>query len=233
MVEGTIPVQVNFFGPNLNSNDVRVILDPRLDDHMKSTNIALLEGFFDLPVLALNSEILKRYLKASKYTYLAFIPHSDKIYKKLINPLRIAKKAYCLGDYLAVISSCGVVCEMLALFIWNFGNIQLNNRKLNVEDEIKLFGKAFEKLSQNRRVEILKSLGRINTEQFSEFNDIRARRNPYLHLWSKEILNEESDAFQTMKKTFNLFDQIIGLRWSKDGLRMSPELKKLYQSEKV
>lgn len=228
MSDRTIPAQINFFGPNLQKVDVDAMLDPESQDLMKQTNLTLLESFFDISVDALSSEVLERYTKISKDTYILFVPHSKKIKNKLLNPLRIAKKSYCLGDYLATIASCGMVAEMLALFLWNFSITKLNDQEINLEMEENFFGSKFENLGQERRLKILKEFGHINEDLFQQLNEIRGIRKNYLHFWSKEIPNEENDAFEVIKKIFKSFEEVMGLRLLSGKLSISRTLKRFY-----
>ena len=52
-----------------------------------------------------------------------------------------------LGNYAAVIAVCGMVAEMLAIFLWELSSVKL--------DEKLVFGCKFKKLRQERRVKML------------------------------------------------------------------------------
>ena len=76
----------------------------------------------------------------------------------MLKPLKSAKKNYCLGEYPATIALCGVVGEMLPILLWKINDVRLKGQSITEEDEAGLFGKSFEKLNQDQRLKILKTV---------------------------------------------------------------------------
>ena len=116
-------------------------------------------------------------------------PAEERILDKLIWPLRHAKASYMVGNYLAVIALCGMVAEMVALLLWEVSVVQLNGRLLSDDDEKALFGTTFERLGQERRIQVLTVYGLINQETRGRFNTPKEIRRRYLHLWSRDHEN--------------------------------------------
>jgi HEPN domain-containing protein len=160
------------------------------------------------------------------------VPHTAKIFERLLKPLKSAKRNYSLGDYLATVSTCGIVGEMLTILIWEINDVRLNNKPLSKSMEKVILGHSFEeRLSQDRRLKILKAFGLISESQYQELNSIREIRNRYLHSWKEESLNEKKDAFDTIKYAFRIFREItgIGIGDEPGTIKINPKLLKLFE----
>ncbi len=178
-----ITVQINFFGPHLEKENTPKILDPKFSDTIFQLKRDLLNWFFNLPPTALSKEILERYIEVTtEDSHTVIVPHTKEIFERLLKPLRSAKKCYCLSDYAATITLCGVVGEMLAILLWKINDVRLKGRPITRQDEIGIFGSSFENLGQDKRLRILKTFGHITETQYINFNVIRKSRKPYLHL---------------------------------------------------
>ena len=70
-----------------------------------------------------------------------------------------------------------MVAEMVTLLWWQLAETKLNGRTVTERDEEALFGRSFEKLGQERRVEILKAHGIITSHLAHDFGTIRGTRN--------------------------------------------------------
>jgi hypothetical protein len=77
---------------------------------------------------------------------------------KLVWPLRHAKGSYALGNYLAPIALCGMVGEMVAILLWDIAKVTLQGHPITETEQRAMFGNTFEKLGQERRVDILHAL---------------------------------------------------------------------------
>jgi len=145
-------------------------------------------GFICTPGIGSDlKNIIKRYREISvEKTRLFAAPHEQRILDKLVWPLRNAKAAYMCGNYLGTIALCGMVAEMVAMLLFEITHFHLNNRPMSEKDQISVFGRKFEKLGQDRRVQILSAYGVINKNLEDAFEGIRKIRNRYLHLWSQD-----------------------------------------------
>ena len=84
-------------------------------------------------------------------------PAEPRILEKLVWPLRHAKAAYMVGNYLATIALGGMVAEMVTMLLFDTAEAYLNNRSMTAKDQESLFGGEFEKLSQHRRSRFFKA----------------------------------------------------------------------------
>jgi len=117
--------------------------------------------------------IIKRYKEISKEEKRLFAaPAEDHILEKLVWPLKHAKSCYMFGNYLGTISLCGMVAEMVAMLLFEISDFMINNKVLDEEGQKGLFGSTFEKLSQDRRSEILHTYNLIDDELKSAFDTI-------------------------------------------------------------
>src|SRR5687767_10350487 len=65
------------------------------------------------------AEIVNRYRQISdKSADMLVAPTETRILQKLIWPLRHAKAAYMLGNYLGTIAMCGLVAEMVSILLF-------------------------------------------------------------------------------------------------------------------
>jgi len=97
-------------------------------------------------------------------------PAEPRILEKLVWPLRHAKASYVVGNNLAVVALCGMVSEMVAVLLWQLGEVSLNGRAMAADEETALFGSSFEKLGQDRRVKVLAAYGIVATDVVKMFD---------------------------------------------------------------
>jgi hypothetical protein len=155
--------------------------------------------------------ILSRYkaISIEKKRILA-APNEQRILDKLIWPLRNAKAGYMCGNYLGVIALCGMVAEMVAIFLFEINSFKLNKTIVPDEGQKAIFGSSFEKLGQERRVNILYAFDVINNEMKKSFDIIRNIRRIYLHLWSQDHEKLPSDAVKCFEAAVLLVVSTIG-----------------------
>lgn len=149
MTNKTITVQLNFFGPYIKKEDIHIILQSETTKPIDDIRKRLLGSFFGLPTNALSEKILERYIEVTtEELHLPVVPHTERIFKRILKPLKSAKVNYCLGDYLSTIASCGIVGEMLAILLWKLGDVRLNNKPMTERDEefVELKRKSFRRL---------------------------------------------------------------------------------------
>lgn len=126
-------------------------------------------------------------------------PAEVRLLERLVWPLRQAKGSFMVGNFLGTISLCGMVAEMAAILIFDLAEVRVNNVVADATRQKALFGSTFERLNQDRRVEILKGYGLIDEKLKEAFDSIRTRRRRYLHLWSEDHAALEKDAVECFK----------------------------------
>jgi len=162
--------------------------------------------------------VRERYKLITSYDNNLFIvPVNDVILKKLVWPLRSAKQAFCLGNYLGCIALCGTVAEMITIFLFELASFTINGVKLDDVAQKKLFGSTFEKLGQDRRLEVLEVYGILKKESVNEANQIRGIRKMYLHILSKEFTSLEKDAEKVYKSASLLVGEMVTLKPGEGG----------------
>lgn len=141
---------------------------------------------------------------------LAVVPAEQRILDKLVWPLRHAKASYMVGNYLAVIAVAGMVAEMVALLRWEVAEESLNGRPMTPDAERSLFGSSFERLGQERRLQVLAAYGLIDAETKGRFDTIKETRRRYLHLWSQDHDSLPKDAIKSYHAAVALVTATIG-----------------------
>jgi hypothetical protein len=153
-------------------------------------------------------------------------PVEQRILDKLVWPLRHAKAGYMVGNYLGTIALCGMVAEMVAMLLFEISTINLNNKPMTEHDQISVFGSKFEKLGQDRRVQILNAYGVINDDLKKAFDSIRITRKKYLHLWSQDHEQLPADAIEAFNSAILIAVTAIGQNVQDGKLVLNPSLVK-------
>ena len=155
--------------------------------------------------------LVERYKEiGSEPVALAVVPAEQRILDKLVWPLRHAKASYMVGNYLAVIALAGMVGEMVALLRWEAAEVSLNGRPMSDAEEKALFGTTFERLGQERRLQVLAAYGLIDPATKGRFETIKETRRGYLHLWSQDHDSLPGDAIKSYHAAVALVATIIG-----------------------
>ena len=89
---------------------------------------------------------------------------------------------------------------------------------------MQLFGSRFEKLGQDRRVDVLKGFGLIDDEQKKHFDDVRVTRRRYLHFFSQSHDSIEMDAPKTFNAALALVVTLMDVTFEKGKVRLRPPL---------
>ncbi len=156
---------------------------------------------------------------------LAVVPSEQRLLDKLIWPLRHARASYCVGNFLGVIALCGTVTEMLAVLVWDLSEPTLNGRRMTKADEKALLGGGgFERLGQERRVDVLTAYGLIPQQAKVEFSTVREIRRRYLHLWSQDHDVLPADAVRAFQATVRLMAVVLGQEFQQGKVVLSPRL---------
>jgi hypothetical protein len=143
-------------------------------------------------------------------------PAEVRLLERLIWPLRQAKGSFMVGNFLGTISLCGMVGEMAAILIFDLAEVRVNSVVADEARQKALFGSSFERLNQDRRVEVLRGNGLIDGRLKEAFDSIRTRRRRYLHLWSEDHAALEKDAIECFKAAVLIVVSALGFD-VKDG----------------
>jgi hypothetical protein len=171
------------------------------------------------------ASLIKRYREISvEKTRLFAAPMEQRILDKLVWPLRNAKAAHMCGNYLGTIALCGMVAEMVAVLLFEISQFSLNNKPMSEKDQVSVFGRRFEKLGQERRVQILSAYGVIDGKLVEAFEHIRGTRNRYLHLWSQDHEQLPLDAISSFEAGVLLVISAIGQNIKDGKLILNPAL---------
>jgi len=110
----------------------------------------MIKHVLDLSPETLPRAALERYVEISTADYyIPIFPVTDKMFERLLLPLKSAKRCFSLGEYLATIELCAHVGEMLATLVWQMTQVRLNDKALDEKLESLLFGRPFESQGQD------------------------------------------------------------------------------------
>ncbi|MDE0692628.1 MAG: hypothetical protein OXI55_10355 [Gammaproteobacteria bacterium] len=177
--------------------------------------------------------IVGRYREISATPEPHFAPAVERVLDKLIWPLRYAKGAYILGNYLGTITHCGMVAEMLAILTFEMAEPKLNGEGMTDRSQKDLFGRSFEKLGQERRVSILYAYGMIDDDLKRSFDRIRTIRREYLHQWSKDIGKLSTDAVDCYEHAVKIVDFVLGQTIRDGKVVLEPKLTRYLRAQGV
>jgi hypothetical protein len=153
---------------------------------------------------------------------LPIAPAESNILAKMVWPLRSAKGNYALGNYLACIAMCGLVGEMAAMLLWDVASINLQGRVLDEKLEKLFLGSSFERLGQERRVNVLVAAGVIDEEAKSSFDALREIRRKHLHFLSHPHEQAKGDAQRAFFAAASTLKPLFGV--SNGDVSLRPEL---------
>jgi hypothetical protein len=180
------------------------------------------------------SAMADRYREISSEPHrLIAAPAEQRILDKLVWPLRHAKTAYMVGNFLGTISLCGMVAEMVALLRLDLGELQINNHLMTDDDQKALFGSTFEKLSQDRRVKVLRAYKLISDDEADAFTLSRTTRRRYLHLWSQDHEKLAGDAVVSFHAAMLLVTRTIGQDVDDGKILLNPAMVKYLERQGV
>jgi len=227
---GEILVQFNTFGPPLRKKEIPSILGNKPTGVFESHRNETLEYFFGIPTAGFTEALLLRFIEVTDgESFTSIVPAIQPI----VRPLVSAKRNYCFGDYPAAISSCGTAGEMMAIFLWRSANITIKGQPMTEEQETRLFGSTFEKLGQERRIDVLQAMGTIDAKQLQKFNDIRGVRRRYLHYWDPSE-SEQKDALRITKIALGLAKDIADIQLEQGKIKsVSPSLLRWFDKQSI
>jgi hypothetical protein len=151
-------------------------------------------------------------------------PAEPNILEKLVWPLRHAKGSYALGNYLGCIALCGMVGEMVAILLWDISKVSLQGRQMAARDEEAVFGRAFEKLGQERRTQVLRVLSLIDADTEAAFDSLRSIRRRYLHFFSQTHSELAADARHAYEDSLKVVAVVLGQTYKDGAVVLRPDL---------
>lgn len=156
--------------------------------------------------------IISRYraIKEGPTKHLHIAPAEGKLLPRIVWPLKHAIGSYMLGNYCGTMALCGMVCEMLAIFLYEITPLMTKFGTLNKKGEAALFGRELERLGQDRRIRILEALGVISQETAKKLEEVRVTRNHYLHWLSHDDANAAEDACRLFARTLEAVVEGLG-----------------------
>lgn len=228
--EKRILLQMNMFGPFLKKEDLKDIKGDQI-------TVNALEIFFNRPFSTLDKKILNRYCEiTTEDTHLSITPADKDIVEKIVLPLILAKRHYCLGEYLSCIAISGLIGEMLAILVRKMTEIRIHGAEISPEQEKIIFGNKFEgTLGQERRVKILREIKAIDDDYYQKIYEVSRIRNNYLHSWERNAKQAKGDAKKVAKRVFELFKATtnidIVIENGHQKISVNPKLLKLLKDE--
>lgn len=169
--------------------------------------------------------IAARYREISQEPVRLFAaPSEQRLLEKLVWPLRHAKASYMFGNYLSVIALCGMVGEMVAILCWELGEPQLAGQPMTRESEKAVLGSPFERLGQDRRVQVLGAYGLISPEMRGRFDALRETRRRYLHVWSQDHAGLPGDSRGCFAAAVALVTTVLGQDIKDGWIQLNPKL---------
>jgi len=233
--DNRILLQMNTFGPFIKKENItRLVKQENMGDKL---NVKSLEMLFDRPVSTLGRKILNRYCEiTTEETHLGITPGYKDIIEKIINPLRLAKRHYCLGEYISCIAISGLIGEMLTILVWKITEFKLHGTQITTAQEETLFGKKFEGyMGQERRINILQELKAIDEALHGKLYEVCKIRNKYLHSWERSFIQEKGDAKKVVKHAFQIFKMVININIvvekGDQKISINPKLLKFFKEQ--
>lgn len=208
---GKVLLTINSFGPFLRATDLPKL---RTGQSLQYTHLADMLGlFFGRPFATLNTQDLQRYLEiTTKDTHITFAPAYSHILERIVKPLSLAKRHYCLGEYISCVAVSGIICEMLTILVWKISTITVHGKDMSEGEEEKLFGRNFEKLEQKRRLDILLTVKALTDSLYKKLDNVRDTRNKYLHAWQYDTKQQKGDAKRLVMATLSAFQEVTDMK---------------------
>jgi hypothetical protein len=219
----TIHVVLNYLGTPVPKEYVDHLLDEK--DHSGDFEYRMIRHVMELPPEHLPREVLERYVEiSSKESYTAIFPHTDKLFERFLVPFKAAKRTYCLGEYLACIELAAHLAEMLALLLWQITPVSLNGKSVDVQMEKSICGSEFEKMGQEKRIDLLKVLGAISNDEEQLLDFLRAIRRKYFHFWNTSTERIREDALESFLKLAALVQLVLRIEYENGAVKLNPLL---------
>jgi hypothetical protein len=219
----TIHVVLNYLGTPVPQEYIDLLFDEK--DHSGDFEYRMIRHVLELPPEHLPREVLERYVEiSSKESYTAIFPHTDKLFERFLVPFKAAKRTYCLGEYLACIELAAHLGEMLALLLWQITPLSLNGKPVDAQMEKSIWGSEFEKMGQEKRINLLKVLGAISNDEEQLLDFLRAIRRKYFHFWNTSTERIREDALESFLKLATLVQLVLRIEYNNGAVKLNPLL---------
>jgi hypothetical protein len=169
------------------------------------------------------NKMRQRYAEISCKEYEPIIaPDYPNIMKNVISPLIQAKLCYVLGMPVACIAQAGLVGEMVAIWRFQMLKFQVNGKIADEKAQDQLFGRAFDKLAQEQRINVLRALGDLDDDTYKALNDLRGVRRQYLHFMIEPQKDSDADARSAYKNACFVVHRTLDIKLSSEGQFVFP-----------
>lgn len=158
------------------------------------------------------------------------VPLHPELMRHVVKPLQEAKHCYVLGMPVACIAQAGLVGEMVALWRYKMMEPTWDGKPFDEEFQKLMWGWTFERLGQDRRVEVLKALDGMSDEVRKCFNDLRGIRRAFMHYMVDETRNADAEARTAFKCAVKLVKETLGVTFDKGKVLLPPHVVKFVGS---
>jgi hypothetical protein len=219
----TINVVLNYLGVPVPPEYLDRLFDGA--DHSGDLEYRMIQHVLEVPPQHLPRTVLERYVKVSAAeTYTAIFPHTSKLFERFLVPFKSAKRMYCLGEFLACVELSAHLGEMLALLLWQITPVTLNGKPMDAAAEKALWGSEFEKLGQERRINVLQAFSAVSTDDVRDLDYLRATRRKHFHFWSTDTDTLPEDAFQCFLRIAALVRSVLQIEYDQGSVKLNPLL---------
>jgi hypothetical protein len=112
---------------------------------------------------------------------------------------------------------------MATVFLFDLVKISIGGKALDTEHQKLLFGREFEKLGQERRIDILSAFKLLSEGLAKDANRVREIRRGYLHFLSKDYSEIEKDSEDAYKSSLRFIKSLADLPIGKGGTITIPD----------
>lgn len=111
---------------------------------------------------------------------------------------------------------------MAIIFLFDLANTRNNGKLLSSKQQKQNFSNTFEKLGQEKRIQVLYTVELLSKELKKDAEAVRKIRRQYLHFLSKSYSRIEKDAEDAYKASFRLVKSLVDLPVGKEGKIVIP-----------
>jgi hypothetical protein len=122
---------------------------------------------------------------------------------------------------------------MVALLKHKITTRSINGRPAAASFEKKFYGRDFEGLGQERRVEVLDAWGMLSKDAKAAFSTIRAVRRKYLHFVSQSHDDLAQDSLKCLQHSEFLLVWLMGLSVRNSRIAFSPDFQQYLIDEGI
>lgn len=228
----TIKVMLNFLGTPIPMEYLDLLTDG--GDHSGDIEYRMIRQVIELPPEHMPRDVLERYVEVSgQESYTAIFPHTDKLFDRFLIPFKSSKRMYCLGEYLACIELSAHLGEMLALLVWQMTPVTFNGKSVDAPMEKSIWGSEFEKMGQEKRIDLLKVLGAVTEDDAQLLDDLRATRRKYFHFWSTGTERIREDALRCFLNVATLVRSVLKIEYDNGAVKLNPLLEAYLETHKA